>query len=100
MNIDKVLMEYDSMFGVSSMEQIMDFLTEKLEEALGEQDIFSAITLLNEIIGFCRDTSQNDKGEMYSIIVQLVVEERSKVRGAGVPDPPIHRPAPIGSRLC
>ena len=65
MNIDKVLMEYDSMFGVSSMEQIMDFLTEKLEEALGEQDIFSAITLLNEIIGFCRDTSQNDKGEMY-----------------------------------
>ena len=65
MNIDKVLMEYDSMFGVSSMEQIMDFLTEKLDDALEEPDIFSAITLLNEIIGFCRDTSQNAKGEMY-----------------------------------
>ena len=40
-----------------------------------------------------------DEGEMYSIVVQLVVEERSEVRGAGVPDPPIHRPAPIDSKL-
>ncbi len=65
MNIDKVLMEYDSMFGASSMEQIMEFLVEKLEEAKDESDAFSEITLLNEIIGFCRDTSQNTKGEIY-----------------------------------
>ena len=37
---------------------------------------------------------------MYSIVVQLVVEGRTEVQGAGAPDPPINRPAPIGSRLC
>ena len=31
-------MEYDSMFGASSLEQIMDFLVEKLEKALDEDD--------------------------------------------------------------
>ena len=65
MDINKVLMEYDSMFGASSLEQIMDFLVEKLEKALDEDDNYSAITLLNELIGFCRDTSQNSKGEIY-----------------------------------
>jgi len=52
MDINKVLMEYDSMFGASSLEQIMDFLVEKLEKALDEDDNYSAITLLNELIGF------------------------------------------------
>lgn len=65
MNINKVLMEYDGMFGVSSLEHIKEFLEEKLEEALAEEDNYSAITLLNELIGFCRDTSQNSLGEKY-----------------------------------
>lgn len=65
MDIKKVLIEYDNMFGIHSLEEIEDFLTKKLDEAYGEEDYYSAVTLLNEIIGFCRDTSQNHKGSGY-----------------------------------
>lgn len=65
MNINKVLMEYDNMFGVSSMVEIEDFLLEMLYKANEEHDDYSAVTLQNELIGFYRDTSQNDKGLKY-----------------------------------
>ena len=58
-------MEYDNMFGINSLEEIENYLTKKLEEAYMEPDYFSAITLLNELMGFCRDTSQKDKGVRY-----------------------------------
>jgi len=62
MNINKVLMEYDNMFGINSMDEIEDFLIKMLDVANEEKDDYSAITLMNEIIGFYRDTSQNHKG--------------------------------------
>ena len=65
MDINRVLMEYDNMFGINSLEEIENYLTKKLEEAYMEPDYFSAITLLNELMGFCRDTSQKDKGVRY-----------------------------------
>ena len=58
-------MEYDNMFGIRTLEEIERFLTNKLEEAYGEKDYYSAITLLNELMGFCRDTSQKEKGVRY-----------------------------------
>ena len=65
MDINKVLVEYDSMFGKCSMESIGDFLRDKLEEARSENDDSSVASLLNEIIGFCRDTSRQADGLKY-----------------------------------
>ena len=62
MDINQVLTEYDSMFGVKELGEIETFLVEQIDKAYAEPDYYSAVTLLNEIIGFCRDTSQNEKG--------------------------------------
>lgn len=65
MDINQVLTEYDSMFGVKELGEIEAFLVEQIDKAYAEPDYYSAVTLLNEIIGFCRDTSQNEKGLKY-----------------------------------
>ncbi len=65
MNINQVLTEYDNMFGVKGLDEIEAFLVEQINKAYAEPDYYSAVTLLNEIIGFCRDTSQNEKGLKY-----------------------------------
>lgn len=65
MDINQVLTEYDNMFGVKELGEIEAFLVEQIDKAYAEPDYYSAVTLLNEIIGFCRDTSQNEKGLKY-----------------------------------
>ena len=61
MEIGKVLAEYDAMFGTSSLNEIEEFLVTKIKEAEEEQDVASMFTLLNESIGFYRDTTQREK---------------------------------------
>ncbi len=65
MDVNKILMEYDGMFGNHSLEEIERFLVDSIYEAREQEDKASEFTLLNEIIGLCRDTTQNDKGIMY-----------------------------------
>lgn len=62
MDINKVLNEYDAMFGNSSLREIEDFLIEKISEAEKESDNSSKLTLLNEMIGFYRDISGKNEG--------------------------------------
>lgn len=65
MDINQVLTEYDNMFGRKDLSEIEAYLAGKIDEAYAEQDYASAVTLLNEIIGFCRDTTQKEKGMAY-----------------------------------
>lgn len=65
MDIQRVLTEYDNMFGVKKLSEIEAFLVAKAAEASKEGDAASLFTLLNEIIGFCRDTGQKEKGLAY-----------------------------------
>lgn len=65
MDINQILETYDAMFGTYSLEQIDAFLEKNIEEALSEGDVSSIITLVNEMIGFCRDTSKAEKGMAY-----------------------------------
>lgn len=65
MDIQRVLTEYDNMFGVKELSEIEAFLVAKAAEASKEGDAASLFTLLNEIIGFCRDTGQKEKGLAY-----------------------------------
>ena len=65
MNINRVLEEYDSLFGSTTLTEIETYLYEKIKEAVEEQDDAAIITLLNEMIGLCRDTSQKEKALIY-----------------------------------
>ena len=65
MNIDNILTEYDNMFGRFSLSKIEDFLYEKICQAVSDGDGGAIITLLNEMIGLCRDTSQKEKALTY-----------------------------------
>ncbi len=65
MDINKLLMEYDGMFGNCDLDEIEDFLVRNIDKAQEIGDTASQFTLLNEIIGFCRDTTQKDKGIKY-----------------------------------
>ena len=56
MDIRNVLKEYDSLFNKKSLNEIQQFLMDKINEAEAEGDINSQVTLLNEIIGLCRNT--------------------------------------------
>ncbi|MBR3834591.1 MAG: DUF4125 family protein [Lachnospiraceae bacterium] len=65
MDINKILIQYDGMFGSYDLGDIEEFLVDNIEMAKDEGDTSSQFTLLNEMIGFCRDTTQQDKGIMY-----------------------------------
>lgn len=65
MDINKILAEYDAMFGNYELEEIEAFLKNNIENAIDMGDYGSMITLLNEMIGFCRDTTQRDKALNY-----------------------------------
>lgn len=62
MDIKKILNEYDSMFGRNTLNEINIFLNQKINEARKEQDHYATITLLNEMMGFCRETNQKERG--------------------------------------
>lgn len=66
MNIEAVLSELDQMFANKKIDKVETFLMDKIEEAMKESDVSALITLLNEIIGYERDTSQYDKALLYS----------------------------------
>lgn len=79
MDINQVLMDYDAMFGNHSLEDIEEFLTTQIEVAMDEKDYAAALSLLNEMMGLCRDTSQNQKGlrycaDMEELLVKMGME--------------------------
>ena len=81
MNIELILAQYDAMFGKNSLEEIEEYLVKTIKEAKEQSEFGIVITLLNEIIGFCRDTTQKDKalqycGELQEILKMLNLEGR------------------------
>ncbi len=61
MNIEQVLKQLDELFAQHKVDQVESFLLRRIDEAAGEGDTASLITLLNEIIGHYRETSEFDK---------------------------------------
>lgn len=75
MNIDQILHEYDNMFGVKPVDEIEDFLVRRIEAAFEEQDLPSAVTLMNEMLGLCRESGHKEKGLGYSRRLRTVLDE-------------------------
>ena len=75
MNIAEVLKQLDSL----DYKDFEGFLLEKMKEALEEGDNNSRITLLNEMIGFCRDSCQFNKTKIYSNELLTLLEDEGLV---------------------
>lgn len=75
MDIQQLLKEYDGMFGRNTIEEIEQFLKEKLSEAHMSGSKDAEFTLLNEIIGFCRDTTQKKKALEYCEQLKKLLKE-------------------------
>lgn len=65
MDIQKVIDGLDALYAERQSEKVEDYLSSNLEQALQEKDVGSAITIINELIGFYRDASQYDKAQIY-----------------------------------
>ena len=65
MNIHSILTTYDAMFGKYPLSDIEAYLYENIEQAKEQSETGILFTLLNEMIGFCRDTTQKDKELKY-----------------------------------
>ncbi len=65
MDIQQVISGLNELFQNRESDKVEDYLSGHLECALKEGDAGAAITIINELIGFYRDTSQYDKAEAY-----------------------------------
>ena len=75
MNLENILAQYDAMFGKNSLNEIEEYLVEMITEAKNKAEWGILVTLLNEIIGFCRDTTQKEKALQYCDELQRVLHE-------------------------
>ena len=79
MDIKEVLAEYDTMFGKYTLKEIEGFLLKNMSEARFKSEHQELVTLLNEAIGFYRDTTQKEKslklcGELIDLLATLKLE--------------------------
>ena len=65
MDIRAILATYDAMFGKCTLAGIENYLYEHIEQARVYSEKEVLFTLLNEMIGFCRDTTQKEKALKY-----------------------------------
>ena len=65
MDVNFILANYDAMFGIYPLKEIEVYLAENINQAKSESDTSTVFTLLNEMIGFCRDTTQKEKALKY-----------------------------------
>lgn len=75
MVIEKVLEELDGLFEQHKIEEVEPFLMRKIDEASGEGDTASMITLLNEIIGHYRELGEFEKSISCCRQLLLLVEQ-------------------------
>lgn len=79
MQIETILKNYDAMFGKYSLSEIEAYLYQNINEAKEKSEMGVLFTLLNEMIGFCRDTTQKDKAlkyceELWELLKRLRLE--------------------------
>ena len=74
MDINQVLQGLDCLFEEGKIEQVERYLTKQLELAIKEDDFGVILSILNELLGFARETSQYDKCEVYGNQALKLVE--------------------------
>lgn len=74
MDISKVLMEYDNLYGTASMDVIEDFLVRYIEDAYHERDYYSELALVCEMLNMLRDTMQEAKADEYILRAYDIID--------------------------
>ena len=64
-SVDEILAGLDKLFEEQRMAEVEPYLQEALKEAMEINDDSTVITIVNELIGFYRDTSQYEKSIYY-----------------------------------
>lgn len=73
--MDHILQQIDRLLEENKGPQAQALMEESLERALESGDRGSAVTLLNELIGFCRETGQAEKSYYYGEAVLRLLQE-------------------------
>ncbi|MCR5418480.1 MAG: DUF4125 family protein [Lachnospiraceae bacterium] len=66
MDMNQVYAALDEMFVSGQTEAAEQFLIDRMKEAGQQEDYNALVMLLNEMIGYCRETGQKDKSIAYS----------------------------------
>lgn len=80
MDINKILNELDRLFATGQPEKAGEFLTSNYHAAMSENDLSSALTILNELIGYYRVTTQFEKAKQ---TIQNIYELISEMKLSG-----------------
>ncbi|MDE7225009.1 MAG: tetratricopeptide repeat protein, partial [Acetatifactor sp.] len=73
--MEDILRQIDRLLEENKGAQAQALMEESLERALASGDRGSAVTLLNELIGFCRETGQAEKSYYYGEAVLSLLQE-------------------------
>ncbi len=75
MDIDGILKEYDRMYDNHTLAYIYGYLEGKIGEAFSEQDWGAALSLLNEMLGLCREMSKPKEGMKYCALTLKLIDK-------------------------
>lgn len=73
--MEELLRQIDRLLDENKGVQAQALMEESLERALQSGDRESAVTLLNELIGFCRETGQTEKSYYYGEAVLNILQD-------------------------
>lgn len=73
--MEELLRQIDRLLEENKGAQAQALMEESLERALQSGDRNSAVTLLNELIGFCRETGQTEKSYYYGEAVLNILQD-------------------------
>ncbi len=75
MNVQHIFDRLEELFSKQDIQAVEPFLIEQLDRAYSEPDYSACITIMNEMIGFFRDTSQYQKSLDYSEQVLMLMQQ-------------------------
>lgn len=75
MDLQQVFNELDDMMRRSDIDNVIPYLEGRCEQAENEGDGGSMVSILNELVGFCRETCQYEKAMEYAARALQVIEQ-------------------------
>lgn len=76
LDLDAILEKLHELFGTCQIDKVEAFLDEYIGQAFAVGDVNTVISLMNEMIGYLRDTGKNDKALYYcSRVLDIMKQE-------------------------
>lgn len=75
MEINKVLSELDNLFDTGQIDKVEEFLKRNYGAAISENDLISALSLLNELIGYYREMTMKEEAKNTAQLILETIEK-------------------------